>query len=243
VAVELTEHLAGWERVRQTLGEIRTTHDQYDTFFSDVFDRLGSFSKNLLLQRERMARSTGEVRQDNEQTYAVEEAVRGQVDRLAEIAVKLSESRPEHSQDGDPWHDDRSKLEQKIEDARREQADLQQQRAILEAELESVRNRAAETVQSLAEQKRLAVGQEKRWTGELKQLRHLLETLTDRLAECETRGSTPPPKSGRQGSGDRAATAKDPALQAVMDQFEKLHNDLSKRRAKSPSPVRGDGHE
>jgi septal ring factor EnvC (AmiA/AmiB activator) len=115
----------------------------------------------------------------------------------------------------------RAQLQEQIQQMTRQQALLEQERTQLESELEAVRNRAAETAELLAEQKRLSVQQQSVWADELK-----------RLAEVLPAADAPRPEAGRKGAVQHVPkAAADPALDSVVAQFEILQKDLARRRA------------
>jgi septal ring factor EnvC (AmiA/AmiB activator) len=126
----------------------------------------------------------------------------------------------------------RAQLQEQIQQMTRQQALLEQERTQLESELEAVRNRAAETAELLAEQKRLSVQQQSVWADELKRLRCLLEGMSRRLAEVLPAADAPRPEAGRKGAVQHVPkAAADPALDSVVAQFEILQKDLARRRA------------
>jgi hypothetical protein len=103
------------------------------------------------------------------------------------------------------------------------------ERALLEAELETLRCRAAELAESLEEQKRQASQQQAQWVAELRQQRALLTTLASRLTEQKLAAVQSPagPRGAARSEGDGES---DPALASVMAQFEILQKDVARRR-------------
>ena len=127
-------------------------------------------------------------------------------------------------------------LKQTLDEARQQQTLLEQERTVLEVELEAVRNRAAETAELLAEQKHQTTQQHTLWNRELKQMRCLLENISTRLAQTEAvasagRSGPAEPAAAAAAAVDSLSMAADPALDSVMAQFEMLQKDLAKRRA------------
>ncbi|OHB70407.1 MAG: hypothetical protein A2V70_16705 [Planctomycetes bacterium RBG_13_63_9] len=116
-----------------------------------------------------------------------------------------------------------------------QQSLLEQERRMLESELETVRNRAAEMAESLADQKRLSAQQQSQWADELKRMRRLLESMSVRLAEAEIAQSNArsEPRGPASGGSDGhvASEEDDAALDSVVAQFEILQKDLARRRA------------
>ncbi len=113
----------------------------------------------------------------------------------------------------------------------RQQQLWDQERTILERELEAVRNRAAELSEALEQQKRDAATQQTEWAGELKRMRRTLQQMAHRLVE---RAEMPAPTAAadhdvRPRPSEPAHDA-DPVLNSVMAQFEILQNDAARRR-------------
>jgi len=110
--------------------------------------------------------------------------------------------------------------------------ELENERNLLESELEAVRNRSRELAERLADEKRRAAEERTEWSTELKHLRHALEKQSRQLneqpaAESEYAASVPiheaPPRE--------PLPMRDPVLDSVMAQFESLQKDLIRRRA------------
>ena len=47
MSIELSEHIAGWDAVRDALGKIHAWQADYERFFDGVCDRLGAMSAEL----------------------------------------------------------------------------------------------------------------------------------------------------------------------------------------------------
>ncbi len=108
---------------------------------------------------------------------------------------------------------------------------LQQERAALEAELELVRNRAAELNETVSLQQREIAEQKTELSHELQQLRRLVEKQADLIADQVT-------DADRSVRTVREATVQsveapppnDPVVNSVMAQFAKLQKDVAQRR-------------
>lgn len=108
-------------------------------------------------------------------------------------------------------------------------SELEHERALLESELEMIRNRAAELTESLAEEKRRMSQERAEWTGELKQLRKTLASQALGVDVAAARpGEYPPAASRSSAATDSGAHA---VLDSVMAQFELLQKDRQRRRA------------
>jgi chromosome segregation ATPase len=121
--------------------------------------------------------------------------------------------------------------ERELDELRQKQHLWEQERAVLEHELEAVRNRAAELSSALAQQRRDAELQQNQWAAELKGMRKALQQVAHRLAE---RGEKAPeaasPGADRPPGTSKVDDVSDPVLNSVMAQFEILQNDVARRR-------------
>jgi chromosome segregation ATPase len=104
-------------------------------------------------------------------------------------------------------------------------AELEQDRADLEAELQLVRDRAEELYNKVREQKEELHDQRDALMSELKQLRRVVERQAELLADA------------RAGRGENAthvikSIERDPVLDSVTSQFARLHKDVNSRRNK-----------
>ena len=112
-------------------------------------------------------------------------------------------------------------------------ADLEQQRDVLEEELESLRRRASEADESLAQQKREMAEERAEWSGELREMRQLLERQTRQLTESRQYSDTTTASSMSTTSFSRnnhSSQTTDPVVGSVMAQFAKLQKDANGRR-------------
>ncbi len=210
------------------LDEFRANHDECNEFFGNIFDELQSLSLELFARHKCQELNNGrkstadaslaacreEVRYAVEQIQQVGEKVESQLARLTTVANEIAQTRDSGSSD--------SQMTAVLEAMRWQQADWIQQRAALEAELDTLRNRAAEQTEALHEQKRIASRQQAELTGELKRMRSLLEALAGQV-----RGDPPAP----------AADGKRPPVDALMlgsvlAQFQMLQRDSMSRNGK-----------
>ncbi len=126
--------------------------------------------------------------------------------------------------------------ERQLAELQRQQQLWEQERTILERELEAVRNRAAELSEELAQQKRDADAQQAQWSRELKSMRRALQQMSHRLTERVEEPSAPvtaaPPEAPRARPA-KTTGAADPVLNSVMAQFELLQSDAARRRGPS----------
>lgn len=128
-------------------------------------------------------------------------------------------------------------LQKQLHRVEKELAKVKQQRMVLETELETVRNRAAEMAETLARQRRQSAHEREQWTGELKQVRRLLETLVGQQVQHESapesdethlqpqEATGPSPQSASAPAAD-----SDPVLDSVMAQFKMLQKGLGRQK-------------
>ncbi len=131
----------------------------------------------------------------------------------------------------------RDALQQQLRQMTARQALMEEEKKELEAELETVRSRAAEMADSLTEHKRLLGQQQTEWAGEFRRIRSLLEGFPNRLAEVMPSAREVDQPMEREpvmrAATPHAAKANDPALESVVAQFEMLQRDMARRRAGS----------
>jgi hypothetical protein len=122
------------------------------------------------------------------------------------------------------------KVDDRLLQLQEERAQFDQERMLLEAELEAVRGRAAEMAETLAEERRQTAQERAQWTQELKQMRRLMEMLSAQRFVPATPGEPhamhvepPEPVTAAVGGGD-------PILNSVVAQFEMLQKDRARRK-------------
>ncbi|MEA1950889.1 MAG: hypothetical protein U9N87_05860 [Planctomycetota bacterium] len=164
-----------------------------------------------------------------------------QADRLASVADTLTsaqdlfqrqiEQREEISSD----HGTRVASEEmlaRLQQLEEERSEVLQGRSVLEAELESVRQRAVDLMTALEYQKSLASEQQSQLNDELRRQRQLLEQVLGRLAELEISPPNPAVTNNPATSAETVAAETDSVLSSVMSQFDVLQKDIARRRNK-----------
>ncbi len=145
-------------------------------------------------------------------------------------------------------------------------AELEQDRAALEEELEGVRARAVGMAQTLAEQKRQMAEEHAEWSAELRQLRRTLDKQASWISQhaeigaasygsgdpylpqtASTNGFAAGTAPGHNGRGHptyfpNAASAPaprlaDPVVGSILSQFELLQKDVARRREQLVRPT------
>jgi chromosome segregation ATPase len=121
--------------------------------------------------------------------------------------------------------------DRQLHELRQQQQLWEQERTVLEHELEAVRNRVAELSETVARQKRDAESQQQQWSGELKRMRRSLQEVVLRLAERAQETADPAVRNvTRSPDTSKVGAIADPVLDSVMAQFEILQNDVARRR-------------
>jgi chromosome segregation ATPase len=193
--------------------EISANHKQLSQEHAELHEtqeKLVRLSADFRAMRESVdqERAESQRRQEN-----IEEHLKRMAATLAESAA------------AQPLGGSDEQLTHVIEAARQQQAAWQQDRATLEAELESERQRSAQQNEALTEQRRLAAEQQGVLAGELKRMRSLMEILMNHLNQ---------PGGGNNGNGKESSSSpENAALESMLAQFEMLQRDLAQRRAGS----------
>jgi len=244
LSTELAERQQEWHRQRkQTENELRRQKELLEEQRAAV----AAQSQDTQHENDRQASAAlenghqvrqvlDEIRQERAELRDTQEAVGNQLARLAAVAAELAEVQKERPAEGTTPVDD-GRHEQLLEKARSQKIKWEKERAVLEAELEAVRNRAAEMSESLVEQKRLAGQQQTEWNDELKRMRCVLEDVSRQVSQKEPPAGPvgakpqPPPVPIPLAVEETPATHEDAALSSVMAQFEMLQRDLARRRA------------
>lgn len=233
MGAESPNEIPGWDGVCRSLESVFGIHEESGRFFSSVFDELDALCADMARRQEAWLEGRRQVERELAERAADlqrQGATMVELLRRQEQAASAPASAPPSAPDGQLLGQVRQ-----LEDERRA---LERERAVLESELEAVRNRAAEMTETLAEQKRQMAEQRDQWAEELRRMRHLLETLTGRLAESPSRPepAAPAAPAGRPapaaGPGSPGGGAGDAVLDSVMAQFQMLQKDRARRREK-----------
>lgn len=238
---------AGIEEERSALRTALQASESHGNELARMADELAAARQDLAEARDEI-RSQREllskVPDHGEQSAAVSEANNAQLARMAdELAAArqdLAEAREEIRAQRDllaqaPAPSEgalSSEIQSRLEQMEQERLAWTQERVLLETELDTVRGRAAELADSLDEERQRATGERKDWSDELRQMRQLLQTLSDQKATAGPEFTAPPPAAAEQSDqGD----PQDPVLDSVMAQFEILQKDLARRRKAKPA--------
>lgn len=178
-------------------------------------ERSAAASESHGAELARMADELAAARQDLAETR---EELRDQRELLSQLPSPSGPAAPPEIRD-------------RLDQIEQEKLAWTQQRAVLETELDTVRDRAAELVDTLDEERQRASSERKDWAEELRQMRQLLQALSDRKVIAAPDVAAPASIEAERAEED----AQDPVLDSVMAQFEILQKDLARRRKAKPA--------
>jgi DNA repair exonuclease SbcCD ATPase subunit len=234
LSAKLAQHLEHQEtQFDLTLGELRELRQQM------------AQSQQEAAEREAAGRATSEELLTLQQRIVQLEAERDELRRHASMgaAAPPAESRPSWLGELDELRlqlvEAQSELSSAIQRAAESNvapatassssppAEWDAERNELESELELVRSRAAELQEIVDTQRRELAGSREEMSGELKQLRRLIEQQAEQaVRQAPVAAKHEPADEAEGASGD------DPVMNSVMAQFAKLQKDVAQRRKK-----------
>lgn len=178
--------LADCSSLKRSLAVVRAEHETYAQFVAELLADLESLQQKL-------AEAEAQIESQSEQ-LAHHEAAQAE-------AVQAVDSAPD---DGQPSEEELA-LQGKV-------TELENDRQALEDELETIRTRAVEMAEVIAEQKRQMAEDQSQWMTELRQLRRLLDKQSKVIAqqaELANAAGDPDPLgiSGSNGYSEVAPTA------------------------------------
>ena len=252
---DFVHHQKAWEadrsRAEQDLLARNRGLSQRETDLRTEHERAGQAADGQQAPRAAAPDADGEVvsravaglQQERDSLHEVVAAADAQMSRWSEATAEIAKVQDALLQLAKQWSGAQAPaarakpqpaLEEQIQRKEKELAGLEQERAMLERELETVRSRAAELSEIQAQQGRQMSEERERWSDELKRMRRLLETMAERQlvqSAAEARAAktaAPMPAGGQQAApnDDRG----DPVLDSVITQFEMLQRDLARRR-------------
>ena len=155
-----------------------------------------------------------DVEKDRVETRQLQESIQEHVQQLARVSAEAMATQSVSSHD--------EQLSQIVETIRQQQAAWQQDRVLLESELETERQRAAQQNEAFVEQRGLVAQQQAELDGELKRMRSLLEILLNNMNQ--------PFGTNTDHADQTASCPENAALESMLAQFEMLQRDLAQRR-------------
>ncbi len=184
-------------------------------------------------EQEELKRRLAEVEKERAALIAAREAAEAQFKGLSQATAGLAEVRQELQQERAERGTGPAGGAGAIDDETRQQIHaLEQECAVLETELETVRGRAAEMAETLAQQERQRGEERLQWGEELRRMRQLMEAMAQRDAQRQIEVESQPPSGALRGGATKGQGGEgaDPVLSSVMAQFEMLQKDLARRR-------------
>jgi chromosome segregation ATPase len=219
-----------------TVAELRTTSASFESFVTEFLDELCGLREHLQTQEAELNRWESRVtRELAERESQWDLRIRQLTQERTHLAAQAEQVRIE-LQEAREALERRPVIEQRSPEA---DPDLQtrfdellEERQVLESELEVVRKRAVELADTTANERRRMAEERAEWSGELRQLRRVLEQQAQVLggrSEAPIVHRSEPAVVGAAQAVEPAA--KDPVLSTVMAQFQSLQRDIKRRRA------------
>ena len=192
MSVDSSGNAADLEYAHDALGELRTVHDEFESFFGEVFDELQTLSMDLFARHKCLEHAAGRQALRPEAGSPQQQLGRW-IDELRRAHAQILAG---HQETQHAWG---------------ELCDTQRQ---LLRDLESAGRQAAQQRESFAETRRATVQQQAELAAELQRVRSLVESLIDRGSGARpgaAPAAPPQPESSRhtpsaaRGSGDGPA--------------------------------------
>ena len=251
-----------WGVVTESLADIHASNSEAEQFIGEMLDELDRLrhdlhNQDLRLQRERIEvdersaklptdasaldedaqQELEQLRVDRVTLQEERDAAHVQLAKMATTALDLATARAELSETRTELSREREKLSDD-DDTKTELlhrvGELEQERALLEAELESVRRRAAELSEALERKQWKPAGEDAQAATAPEPTAAASEVPAPASsAESQTDSSAPPAPEAKRPS--KLALGEDAALESVMAQFEMIQRDIARRRAKQRS--------
>lgn len=212
------EPSAGLESTHDALSECRTAQDEFGNFFGDVFDQLQSLSLELFARHKCLEFGVEQRAEGETVATDFQGPFQQMLEALGQIHNEICNLREDMQRQ-------RTELLELCQG--QQQAAWQEQRAGLQAELESARQEAAQQSQALAEHKEMAAEHQAELTGEVKRMRSMLEALSGHIRV--------PAANNGSWDGKTIPLPDTSVIGSVLAQFETLRDDISQRRRNTRS--------
>lgn len=233
---DLLKEISGADEFQQSPGENSNGRREYEEFLEESLRRL-EITLSEAVREQQAWEAEREEKQGQLEELAAElerrhQEIESQRERFFEemlpAALEKFQERVEQLAERIVPADaaGAAEAESRLEKILEERAEILQSRAVLEAELETLRQRAADLMGTLEEQKR-AAAQQNQLGEELRRQRQMLELLLQRTAELESIAAE------NKTREKVAAGSEDSALSSVLSQFEVLQKDIARRRSKT----------
>jgi predicted nucleic acid-binding Zn-ribbon protein len=195
-----------WTPVRDTLAALRAGHESLDLFVGQLFSGLESMRERLDQHDRRIKEERRRVAEERERLAA--EKAQWEAQRRSSVEVGSASAT--------------------------QVSDLEHERAMLEEELETVRQRCEELSKTVTDQKRQLTEERAEWTAEFRQLRKILDKQSQVLVERVESNQSAPATAGSTAQSaprlDAPLANADPVLGSVISQFQMLQKDAARRR-------------
>lgn len=257
LADEMTRHGRWVDSAKQDQDTERSTHEERlgrerqeleSTFerIQELTDQLGSSATASSGGSAQLQEAFADIEEERSSLQAIVAASESQGAELARMASELAGARQDLAETraelctqrellsqvpGEEESGAVSKLRDRLEQLEQERLGWTEERAVLETELDAVRTRTAELADTLDEEQQRAAGERRDWAEELRQMRELLQSLSDRTTGPAPALATPDVAAEPPERDD----SQDPVLDSVMAQFEILQKDLARRRKTKPA--------
>jgi hypothetical protein len=229
VSTDLCTLRIDWSGVRGSVAELTADDEELDWFFAGNFAHLEELSEEFARRQENWLAERNQWKSQLEHRDALVAELRDDLARVQADLVEALRQLDTASAEPPVSSDIDENLQAEMRRFEEDRFRWEQERVLLENELEMLRGRAAELCESLSEQKQQQSREHAKWTEELSGIRRLVEVLiaARNVPGAPIASAPPPPRSAP------SASREDPALQSVMSQFEMLQRDLARRRKQS----------
>lgn len=223
--------------VTEQAAKLAAAQDQLQQARSQLADERHAVVNQQQLAEVALARRAEQIERELADMQRDLGLARAQAARADQTAVALASARSELAETRTKLNDARDELQRMRSQTTsvapvvnpQQVSELEHERALLESELEMIRNRAAELTETLADEKRRMAHERSEWTSELKEIRTTLASqATGPEAPAAGNRVAQSAAALRPGlpSGDSGAHA---VLDTVMAQFEMLQKDRRRR--------------
>lgn len=221
---------------------IRDDQQDYETFFEDVFMRIEAtlavavreqhaWEQQRTEKETELAEQTEQLQQQSQALEIRREALLDEA--LAAVREEFQRQIERQNEASSNAQEDSEEVQARLLQLEQERSEMLHGRDMLEAELESVRQRAVDLMAALEQQKRLADEQQNQLYNEMRRQHQLLEQVLQRLLELEMSPGTSAAKSKAAANADGSNAGNESVLSSVMAQFDVLQKDIARRRSKA----------
>ena len=199
-------------------------------------EEIESLNKKQQEEMRRLREECEKLKQDRHQTLQELEAQRQTADELRTALEATQEGITEELEKRlTAINQELSQTRGTLDERNETLHGLEQERAALETELEMVRTRAAELTETLDKERRQMAEDRAEWSGELKQLRRLLERqarlAATPLANADAQATHEVADLEPVSNGSKGPRRDDPVVGSVLAQFDRIRQQRIATRA------------